>query len=291
MSNKDASPAPGLPRALVQVFTFAASVAAIVVLAYFLHFALYLHRPLSPQPDAWGQFGDYFGGVLNPVIALGALLLLAVGVRIQNDTLGEAKKQLELQRAELEQTRAVLSQQSDQLTLQAEAAQRQVFETTFFRLVEFLRRLVTEFGTTPLGTSATFEWAIQLRDHGGGQLRKEELTPDDASKIVASWYTSHSHRLASYFALVLMTLEFVEKNEPRDAIFYTDILCATFTPGELFLLFHHGVGEGGNARFKLLAEKYGVLDSFDPEAFELSGGRRRWYAASRIARDYRARIK
>jgi hypothetical protein len=114
-----------------------------------LYFTLYVGRGISTEPDAWGQFGDYVGGVMNPIVALGALLLLAVGVRIQNETLREARKQLNLQRVELEQTRSVLAQQAEQLTLQAEAAQREVFEATFFRLLESLRRWLKTCSSRP----------------------------------------------------------------------------------------------------------------------------------------------
>lgn len=281
-----------LPVALANVFAIAIGAAGIVVLTYFSYFYLRLGRSVSTEPEAWGQFGDYVGGVMNPVIALGALLLLAVGVRIQNETLREARSQLELQRAELEQTRIVLAQQSEQLTLQAEAAQRQVFEATFFRLLETLRRSIDGFETASRsrGIVAMFEWAVQLRDHANGRLRSRELTPDAASSVVASWYPTHRPKLSSYFALVLMALELVEKSNRSDAIFYTDILRATFSPGELFLLFHHGVGESGNARFKGLAEKYGLLDAFDPEDFDLPGERRLWYSARRVPRDYTVRF-
>lgn len=288
MSSKESKTSTDLPRALSTVFMFAVAAAATAIVVYVAQFYFRLHRPISSQPDAWGQFGDYFGGILNPIVALGALLLLAVGVRIQNDTLREAKKQLDLQRTELEQTRAVLAQQSEQLASQAEAALKEVFEATFFRLLDSIRRLVDTFEITPTsrGISAMFDWAIELRDQPGHRLRSEQCTPDEAAKMFVAWFSGHRRRLAPYLALVLMTLEFVEKNNRPDAIFYTDILRATLSPGELFLLFHHGVGEGGNVRFKALAEKWGLLEGFEPTDFDLPGGRRLWYSARRIPRDY-----
>jgi hypothetical protein len=135
-----------------------------------------------------------------------------------------------------------------------------------------------------------FDWAVQLRDHGDRRLCHQECTPGAASEIIASWYPTHRPRLASYFSLVLMTLEFIEKNNRSDSIFYVDIFRATLSPGELFLLFHHGLGELGNTRFKTLAEKYGLLETFDPTAFDLPNQRRLWHVASQIARDYSVRL-
>lgn len=289
MSEDRESREPQLPRALASVFALAVGAAAIAVIAYMVYFSLYVDRGISTEPDAWGQFGDYLGGVMNPIIALGALLLLAVGVRIQNDTLREARKQLELQRDELVQTRAVLAQQSEQLSLQAEAAQREVFEATFFRLLESLRKLVdsTRYSANSSGAVAMFSWAVELRDYDGAVLRAANLTPSSAANFVAPWYATRRPQLSSYFSLVLMVLEFVEKNKHKDAVFYSDILSATLSPGELFLLFHYGLSD---TRFKSLAEKYGLLDAFDPTLFDLSRERRAWYSAAGVPRDYKVRL-
>lgn len=285
-------PAAKLPQALAQVFTIAVVAAALVALGYVLQFYVRLHRSISTDPAVWGQLGDYVGGLLNPVIALGALLLLAVGIRIQNETLHETKRQLALQREELEETRTVLKQQGDQVAIQAEAAEREVFEATFFRMLDSLRRLVDgyEISPTSRGITAMFDWAVSLKDHDDHRLRNERCSPDSAAQVVASWYSSHRPRLTSYFAIVVMTLEFVEKNSRPDSVFYVDILRATLSPGECFLLFHHGIGPTGNTRFKELAEKYGLLDAFDPTIFDLPNQRRLWYSVSQIPRDYSVKL-
>lgn len=38
---------------------------------------------LSESKDIWGQFGDYFGGVLNPILSFISILLLIKSVRMQ----------------------------------------------------------------------------------------------------------------------------------------------------------------------------------------------------------------
>ena len=50
---------------------------------------------LSSDPAAWGQFGDYFGGLLNPVIAFSAFLWLARGVQIQRQEMRDAYRALQ----------------------------------------------------------------------------------------------------------------------------------------------------------------------------------------------------
>lgn len=51
-----------------------------VVGNYFVNF----HGPLSDQADDWGQFGDYVGGVLNPLLSFCAFAGLLVTLRAQN---------------------------------------------------------------------------------------------------------------------------------------------------------------------------------------------------------------
>lgn len=50
---------------------------------------------LTGGRDAWGQLGDYFGGLMNPVVALAALVLLAWSIRIQKQELAETRAALE----------------------------------------------------------------------------------------------------------------------------------------------------------------------------------------------------
>ncbi|MEJ7804855.1 MAG: hypothetical protein WKG03_02900 [Telluria sp.] len=45
-------------------------------------------------PDAWGQFGDYLGGLMNPLIAFGAFYWLATSVLLQKTELAETRAAL-----------------------------------------------------------------------------------------------------------------------------------------------------------------------------------------------------
>ncbi len=44
---------------------------------------------------AWGQFGDYLGGVMNPLIAFGAFYWLATSVLLQKTELADTRKALQ----------------------------------------------------------------------------------------------------------------------------------------------------------------------------------------------------
>lgn len=62
--------------------------------SYCLWFVLQAKLPISIQPGDWGTFGDYFGGLLNPVMGLFALYWLTKSVRLQKEELFETRSEL-----------------------------------------------------------------------------------------------------------------------------------------------------------------------------------------------------
>ncbi|OCZ65381.1 hypothetical protein A9G00_38285 [Achromobacter xylosoxidans] len=52
--------------------------------AYAYHFYIKLGYSISSETDKWGQFGDYFGGMLNPLLSFIALLCLIQSLNLQN---------------------------------------------------------------------------------------------------------------------------------------------------------------------------------------------------------------
>lgn len=80
-----------MARESIMVFVF---VMVVMVGAYFARFAFDKTVCLSPAAEAWGQFGDYLGGVLNPIVAFLALLWLIKSVLIQDTELRETREAL-----------------------------------------------------------------------------------------------------------------------------------------------------------------------------------------------------
>jgi TM2 domain-containing membrane protein YozV len=68
-------------------------VAALAI--YLSWFWLLQSKALSTQSDAWGQFGDFIGGVLNPLVAYSAFYWLTRSVRLQKEELLETRHALE----------------------------------------------------------------------------------------------------------------------------------------------------------------------------------------------------
>lgn len=75
--------------------------AVLVICAYLLRFS---GATFSRDPEQWGQLGDYIGGVLNPAVAMAALVLLAISVQLQRRELRAAHEALKSQAESSAQT-------------------------------------------------------------------------------------------------------------------------------------------------------------------------------------------
>lgn len=71
------------------------------------------------QQDHFGQFGDYIGGVLNPLLTFATILLLLFTVKLQIDSLNIQAQELEATRLELTQSREAAQEQIRHLKIEA----------------------------------------------------------------------------------------------------------------------------------------------------------------------------
>lgn len=74
---------------------------ALCILAYFARFCIFLKLPISTSQGDWGTFGDYVGGVLNPIYAFLAFAGVIYTVLLQKDQIELMKTQQKL--SELQQ--------------------------------------------------------------------------------------------------------------------------------------------------------------------------------------------
>jgi hypothetical protein len=65
---------------------------ALVAGSYAFFFGNINNRSLSVNPEQWGQFGDFFGGTLNPIYALLAFVGVLITIHLQAKQLELAEK-------------------------------------------------------------------------------------------------------------------------------------------------------------------------------------------------------
>ncbi len=99
--------------------------AAVVLLAwYFIWFFGVNGQAISSSAGDWGTFGDFFGGVLNPIIAGAGLVLLLKTLRQNEKALQQAEQMIEQGNAALQQNAEELKASRKELAKSAEASNR-----------------------------------------------------------------------------------------------------------------------------------------------------------------------
>jgi Putative phage abortive infection protein len=224
-------------------------VAILVVMVY----AIWFRGPLSADPAAWGQFGDYVGGVLNPTFSFLALLALLA-------TFGLQVRELRISAKELKNS-------ADALVKQNETLRRQTFEATFFQLLRLHNEIVLaiEIPSRSLRGRAAFQFFLEQLE---GQLikaagRTNLLNATDNFERVAStyndFYREYEAVLGHYFRMLYNIIKLVHRAEGIDKRFYTNLVRAQLSSAELKLLFYNCLMRWGAEKFKPLVELYSLL--------------------------------
>jgi hypothetical protein len=107
-------------------------ICSLAPLAYYLNFG---HLSISDKPENWGVFGDYIGGILNPILSFSAFIGVLITVLLQRSQLQQTQSQLTMTKEELELTRVELKRSADAQAQQTESLNIQNFEATFFNLL------------------------------------------------------------------------------------------------------------------------------------------------------------
>ena len=135
-----------------QVIKVIGFIVLVVAGFYFANF----HDGLSEKNEVWGTFGDYVGGILNPVIAAFAFWLIA--------------KTYELQKRELEATRSLLEVSTDAQKNQIKLA----------ALTTLLNSNLTRIGLLKIEKSELLnEMLVKRRPQSTDTRSNEDMEPFD----------------------------------------------------------------------------------------------------------------
>jgi len=223
---------------------------------------LYVYRfrgGLSPRPEDWGLFGDYLGGVLNPILAFASFMVVLVSLYENR-----------IQAADERRTRGV--------------------ETTMYAFMQLLGRLqdvvcdlrYERTRVTPVGLAVAAASVDEVRGREAFRYffqdylktpyahgRVEREAPDvgryveSMKRLEVDW----GYELGVYFRLIDHVFTFVDTadvpHEERARL--ANFARTQLSSYELSLLLYHGLWGEGRATFKPLAEKYGLLKHLHPE--------------------------
>lgn len=164
-----------LTKILSWILVVAAALIGGTFFAYFRHF----HSGFSSDQDVWGQFGDFLGGTLNPILSFLSLLALVFTVVLQARQLEIAREELQNSKAGLEAMREATQQEIKQTREAAEEQARQFREemtkTELFEMIKFVHseledRFESKADFSPSGKNFGYYFSYSAPSAGLSQI-------------------------------------------------------------------------------------------------------------------------
>lgn len=237
---------------LIGIGVFGLVAAGIAIGSYLAHFGW----STTNNHEQWGQFGDFFGGTLNPILSFLALIALLVSLHFQVKELSLTRKEVQNSTTELKQSRRALQEQSESL-------KQQNFENTFFHMISLHNDIISDMDVR---STTSNEVMITGRDCFGKYVRK--LIDYLNTQVIEQSYEKLQDRFGSdinhYFRNLYTILKFLNLygQSRTDIQQYINIVSAQLSTFELVLLCYNGL-KPGHEKMKALIEKYSLLENMN----------------------------
>ena len=214
--------------------------------------------------EARGLFGDKFGAI-NALFSALAFAGIIFTIFLQ-------KRELKLQREEMEETRGEFIKQNETLI-------QQKFENTFFQLINLFNSIVNTLDlrnkqskvVTTLGRECFDVFFKRLRNHlrtimYGGASANDNLEGASIAQTLEAYqilYNNEKSDMSHYFRTIYHIYKFIDTSEIKNKKQYTSIARAQLSSYEQVLLFYNCLHSNGLEKFKPLIEKYAVFKNLD----------------------------
>lgn len=206
----------------------------------------------------FGEWGDFFGGVLNPLLTFLMFMGLLITIALQQRELREARIQFE--------------RSADALSAQKTTSVKQTYETTFFNLVASLNDaanhldLRKEDGTLTTGRDCFGPFYTRLSKVYKEKLEKHSNSHDDSDLLNWSFdlfLQRNEQNLSHYFRIVSETIKQIDK-APSEHTVYANIIAAQLSNRELCLVFYYCAAKKDDA-MSSIADKYSMFSALPYE--------------------------
>ena len=260
--------------------------ACLVVLLYFWNF----RGSQVGGTDEWGAFGDYVGGVVNPLVGVGTLLVVVFSILLQRremraslEAMRHANAASMLQNFE-SSLFAWLDTYHDLLgALQAENSTGRAAMLSWYRQGFRGKKARSTYDAGyPAGTVES-GYAIGIRfDTGMSALNEPvpSVTADQWAAMVGLFdhscrcfdqvYTSQRWQLDAVFRTLYRLLHWIDESDLTDdrKWHYVALVRAQLSWIEMIFIFYDGLAPEGE-KLSHLVNKYALLDNLAPETDEL----------------------
>lgn len=205
--------------------------------------------PLSKNGGDWGAFGDYMGGLLNPLVGFMALIWLKRSVSAQEATL------IEVKRTAASQLQALESQKIGDQFFQIMSLHNNV--------VDRLKGNVTLIG----GKQGVLDGDFLLGFYADKVVGELYGVSDfnDARKRCGSVLGRHKKSIDTYLNSLSTVVKFIE-GSGKDGDLYADVLRGQISQSQAHLLLYHCIF-GYRLDIREQVGKYSLLSNLDDEVF------------------------
>lgn len=211
----------------------------------------------TENPATWGTFGDFIGGLMNPLVSV---LTLFVAISVWR-----------LQKAELELTRNEMAQTKEAMEDQAKTAEQQRREQRFFDLLNIYHTTVnsiaagvrdSQSGLTVLsGKEAVGRLILDRGFRGLTTSPRNSATYLPASELhkVPKAVQELGLSLDHYFRVVFTVLREAKEFLGDEHVRYVKLFRAQLCRGELEALALNSIFDPEGKKLRPLIEQYGIL--------------------------------
>lgn len=217
----------------------------------------------------FGVFGDSFGAV-NALFSGLAFTGLFYAILLQ-------RRELELQRKELKDTREVLQSQKLEAEKQNATLAQQTFDNTFFQLLRLHNDIVSAIELRKSSDSTQIiakgrkcfkifydylENAYTNMTVGMPANNQQELL-QRIEKAYSFFFLEYEREVGHYFRSLYNIVKYVDTShiKDEDKRIYTNLVRAQLSSNELKLLLYNCLSSLGKEKFKPLVERYSLLKS------------------------------
>jgi len=210
---------------------------------------------LTVDNDTMSMVGEFFGGTVGSIWALAGVVLFYLALIYQ-------RKELELQRQELKESRLILENQSKTIALQQ-------FDHTFFQLLNFhlesSRKIQVQEGLN--GFEQLFkDFQTQIgtvkrkrKKDGSAQILDDKVYEN----CFRSVYDGYKNTLQNYFESYKTLIYFISEKS-NDPNFYFSILKTHWSEQEVLIQFYYLIFYTSERSLKPIVEKYHLFQSLPP---------------------------
>ena len=227
--------------------------------ALFAIVVVFVVNLFSLGKSSFGEWGDFFGGVLNPILTFLTFMGLLITIVIQQSELKESRKEFK--------------RSADALVEQSTNMKKQNFENTLFQMLTLHNNIVNAIdltnkddGTTVKGRDCFRVFYTRLarfyrkkKKEGQGNVKPEVI----AERAYRSFWRTHQTELAHYFRYLYNLIKFVDESDFSDGA-YIKLIRAQLSDSELYILFYNSQTVQGENFIKYI-ERYSLFDNMQVE--------------------------